>query len=129
LPTSGSIEISKWANGIYYSKVEEINKGTDENPQISIEYVTDSLTNYDGNNLYFVITSGASGGGGTGLATINSATGEITLLEGFTPEHFVTVEIYQKVSGIDGQYDIDDLSQMQLLKTIELYPKIQQTTN
>lgn len=127
--TAGSIEISKWANGIYYSKVGATNKGTDENPQISIEYVTDSLTNYRGNNLYFVITSGASGGGGTGYATIDEKTGKITLLNGFTEEHFVTVEIYQKVSGIDGQYRGSDLSQMQLLEAIKLYPKIQQTTN
>ena len=126
--TAGSIEISIWANGIYYSMVGEITEETDESAQTSIEYVTDSLTNYKGNNLYFVITSGASGGGGTGLAKINSKTGEITLLEGFTSEHFVTVEIYQKVSGIDGQYSVSDLSQMQLLKRIELYPTIQTST-
>lgn len=126
LPASGSIEISKWAEGIYYTTINSDGK----------TYITNNLLKKYGSedseimgNLYFVITSGISGGGGTGLATIDSDTGEITLLEGFTPEHFVTVEIYQKVSGIDGQYDIDDLSQMQLLKTIEIYPKIQQTTN
>ena len=123
LPTSGSIEISNWANGIYYTTINPDGK----------TYKTDNvLTGYNATtmgNLYFVITSGISGGGGTGLATIDSDTGEITLLEGFTSEHFVTVEIYQKVSGIDGQYSVSDLSQMQLLKTIEIYPEIQQATN
>lgn len=123
LPASGSIEISKWAEGINYTTINSDGK----------TYKIDNvLTGYDAEkmgNLYFVITSGISGGGGTGLATIDSDTGEITLLEGFTSEHFVTVEIYQKVSGINGQYRVSDLSQMQLLKTIEIYPKIQQTTN
>lgn len=118
-----NVEISTWAEGINYTTINSDGK---------TYKIDNELTRYNATtmgNLYFVITSGISGGGGTGLATINSATGEITLLKGFTEEHFVTVEIYQKVSGINGQYSVSDLSQMQLLKTIKLYPKIQQTTN
>ena len=86
--------------------------------------VENSLANYNGDNLYFVITSGSSGTGGTGLATIDSATGAISILPGFTADHFVTVQIYQKVSGIDGEFGGEDvtISDMYLLAELRIYP-------
>ena len=80
------------------------------------------LKNYNGNNLYFVITSGESGGGGTGMATIDSANGTITLLPGFTEDHYVTVEVYQKVSGIDGNYPATKIADMYQLASLRIYP-------
>ena len=81
--------------------------------------VENSLAEYSNgsgdNNLYFVITSGSSGTGGTGLATIDSATGAISILPNFTADHFVTVQIYQKVSGIDGTFGATAISDMYLL--------------
>lgn len=74
------------------------------------------------NNLYFVITSGSSGTGGTGLATIDSATGAISILPSFTADHFVTVQIYQKVSGIDGTFGATAISDMYLLAELRIYP-------
>lgn len=84
--------------------------------------VENSLANYNGDNLYFVITSGSSGTGGTGLATIDSATGAISILPGFTADHFVTVQIYQKVSGIDGTFGATAISDMYLLAELRIYP-------
>lgn len=90
--------------------------------------VENSLAEYSNdngdNNLYFVITSGSSGTGGTGLATIDSATGAISILPGFTADHFVTVQIYQKVSGIDGEFGGEDvtISDMYLLAELRIYP-------
>lgn len=84
--------------------------------------VENSLANYNGDNLYFVITSGSSGTGGTGLATIDSATGAISILPGFTADHFVTVQIYQKVSGIDGKFGGTAISDMYLLAELRIYP-------
>ena len=125
------VSIFDWAEGINYTTINSDGK-TYKTDNLLKKYRSEDSESEDSEimkNLYFVITSGISGGGGTGLATIDSDTGEITLLNGFTEEHFVTVEIYQKVSGIDGQYRGSDLSQMQLLEAIKLYPKIQQTTN
>ena len=85
--------------------------------------VENSLANYNGDNLYFVITSGSSGTGGTGLATIDSATGAISILPDFTADHFVTVQIYQKVSGIDGSFSGTDVSDMYLLAELRIYPE------
>ena len=89
--------------------------------------VENSLAEYSNgsgdNNLYFVITSGSSGTGGTGLATIDSATGAISILPGFTADHFVTVQIYQKVSGIDGNFSGTDVSDMYLLAELRIYPE------
>ena len=89
--------------------------------------VENSLAEYNNdngdNNLYFVITSGSSGTGGTGLATIDSATGAISILPGFTADHFVTVQIYQKVSGIDGSFRGTDVSDMYLLADLRIYPE------
>lgn len=89
--------------------------------------VENSLAKYNygngDNNLYFVITSGSSGTGGTGLATIDSATGAISILPGFTADHFVTVQIYQKVSGIDGSFSGTDVSDMYLLAELRIYPE------
>lgn len=89
--------------------------------------VEKSLAKYNNgsgdNNLYFVITSGSSGTGGTGLATIDSATGAISILSGFTADHFVTVQIYQKVSGIDGSFSGTDVSDMYLLAELRIYPE------
>lgn len=89
--------------------------------------VENSLAEYNNgngdNNLYFVITSGSSGTGGTGLATIDSATGAISILPGFTADHFVTVQIYQKVSGIDGSFSGTDVSDMYLLAELRIYPE------
>lgn len=90
--------------------------------------VENSLAEYSNdngdNNLYFVITSGSSGTGGTGLATIDSATGAISILPGFTADHFVTVQIYQKVSGIDGEFggEAVTISDMYLLAELRIYP-------
>ena len=88
--------------------------------------VENSLAEYSNdngdNNLYFVITSGSSGTGGTGLATIDSATGAISILPGFTADHFVTVQIYQKVSGIDGKFGGTAISDMYLLAELRIYP-------
>ena len=85
--------------------------------------VEHSLANYNGDNLYFVITSGSSGTGGTGLATIDSATGAISILPDFTADHFVTVQIYQKVSGIDGKFGATAISDMYLLaEELKIYP-------
>lgn len=90
--------------------------------------VENSLAKYNNssgdNNLYFVITSGSSGTGGTGLATIDSATGAISILPGFTADHFVTVQIYQKVSGIDGEFggEAVTISDMYLLAELRIYP-------
>ena len=89
--------------------------------------VENSLAEYSNdngdNNLYFVITSGSSGTGGTGLATIDYATGAISILPGFTADHFVTVQIYQKVSGIDGSFSGTDVSDMYLLAELRIYPE------
>lgn len=90
-------------------------------------YVENDLSSYSnsGNsgNLYFVITSDKeSGTGGTGLATINATNGTITLLPGFNADHFVTVQIYQKVSGIDGRFSGTDVKQMHLLGELRVYP-------
>ena len=89
--------------------------------------VENSLAEYNNgssdNNLYFVITSGSSGTGGTGLATIDSATGAISILPNFTADHFVTVQIYQKVSGIDGSFRGTDVSDMYLLAELRIYPE------
>lgn len=110
LGASTPISISTWAEGVTYTQVE---KGDlkEDNP----------LANYSGDNLYFNITSDGTSGG-TGLASIDAGTGAITLQEGFTASHYVTVQIYQKVSGIDGKWGGTKLSQMQLLKTIRVYP-------
>lgn len=110
LGASDPISISTWAAGVTYTQVEEgdLKEG---NP----------LANYSGDNLYFNITSDGTSGG-TGLASIDAETGAITLQEGFTASHYVTVQIYQKVSGIDGSWGGTELSQMQLLKTIRVYP-------
>lgn len=111
LGASTPISISTWAAGVTYTQVE---KGDlkEDNP----------LANYSGNNnLYFNITSDGPSGG-TGLASIDAETGAITLKEGFTASHYVTVQIYQKVSGIDGSWGGTELSQMQLLETIRVYP-------
>ena len=110
LRPSGPISISTWAAGVTYTKVE---KGDlkEDNP----------LANYSGDNLYFNITSDGTSGG-TGLASIDAGTGAITLKEGFTDSHYVTVQIYQKVSGIDGSWGGTELSQMQLLEDIRVYP-------
>ena len=110
LGASTPISISNWAAGVTYTQVE---KGDlkEDNP----------LANYSGDNLYFNITSDGTSGG-TGLASIDAETGAITLQEGFTASHYVTVQIYQKVSGIDGKWGGTKLSQMQLLKTIRVYP-------
>lgn len=110
LGASTPISISTWAAGVTYTKVE---KGDlkEDNP----------LANYSGDNLYFNITSDGTSGG-TGLASIDAGTGAITLKEGFTDSHYVTVQIYQKVSGIDGGWGGTELSQMQLLETIRVYP-------
>lgn len=111
LRPSGPIPISTWAEGVTYTQVDkgELKAG-------------ESLANYSGNNnLYFNITSDGPSGG-TGLASIDAETGAITLKEGFTASHYVTVQIYQKVSGIDGSWGGTELSQMQLLKTIRVYP-------
>ena len=89
--------------------------------------VENSLAEYSNgsgdNNLYFVITSGSSGTGGTGLATIDSATGAISILPDFTADHFVTVQIYQKVSGIDGKFGGTAISDMYLLADLRIYPE------
>ncbi len=110
LGSSDPISISTWAAGVTYTKVE---KGDlkEDNP----------LANYSGDNLYFNITSDGTSGG-TGLASIDAETGAITLKEGFTDSHYVTVQIYQKVSGIDGSWGGTELSQMQLLEDIRVYP-------
>ncbi len=110
LGASDPISISTWAAGVTYTKVE---KGDlkEDNP----------LANYSGDNLYFNITSDGTSGG-TGLASIDAGTGAITLKEGFTDSHYVTVQIYQKVSGIDGSWGGTELSQMQLLEDIRVYP-------
>ncbi len=103
------IPVYTWAENITYSQVEN-----------GIVASGKPFTNYNGNNLYFVITSD-SGTGGTGLATIDNKTGAITLKEGFDENHYATVEIYQKVSGIDGTYNqIDDVSQMKKMAIISL---------
>ena len=87
-------------------------------------YVENNLSSYrNSNNLYFVITSdNESGTGGTGLATIDATNGTINLLEGFNADHFVTVQIYQKVSGIDGRFSGTDVKQMHLLGELRVYP-------
>ena len=86
-------------------------------------YVENDLSSYRNNNLYFVITSdNESGTGGTGLATIDATNGTINLLEGFNADHFVTVQIYQKVSGIDGRFSGTDVKQMHLLGELRVYP-------
>lgn len=86
-------------------------------------YVENNLSSYSNNNLYFVITSdNESGTGGTGLATIDATNGTIKLLEGFNEDHFVTVQIYQKVSGIDGRFSGTDVKQMHLLGELRVYP-------
>ena len=86
-------------------------------------YVENDLLSYSNNNLYFVITSdNESGTGGTGLATIDATNGTINLLEGFNEDHFVTVQIYQKVSGIDGRFSGTDVKQMHLLGELRVYP-------
>ena len=110
LGASTPISISTWAAGVTYTQVEkgELEEGY-------------SLANYSGDNLYFNITSDGTSGG-TGLASIDARTGAITLQEGFTASHYVTVQIYQKVSGIDGRWGGTELSQMQLLKEIYVYP-------
>ena len=111
LRPSGPIPISTWANGVTYTQVDkgELKAG-------------EPLANYSGNNnLYFNITSDGPSGG-TGLASIDAGTGAITLKEGFTASHYVTVQIYQKVSGIDGSWGGTELSQMQLLEDIRVYP-------
>ena len=113
---SQDVNISQWAEGIYYTTI---------NPDGKTYKKDNALTEYNAEamgNLYFVVTSGASGGGGTGYATIDETTGKITLLRGFTSEHFVTVEIYQKVSGIDGKYSCADLNEMYLLSSVRLDP-------
>lgn len=110
LGASTPISISTWAAGVTYTQVE---KG-----DLKEGY---SLADYSGDNLYFNITSDGTSGG-TGLASIDAETGAITLQEGFTASHYVTVQIYQKVSGIDGSWGGTELSQMQLLKTIRVYP-------
>ncbi len=110
LGPSDPISISTWAEGVTYTQVDKGDLIGDN-----------SLANYSGDNLYFNITSDGTSGG-TGLASIDAETGAITLQEGFTASHYVTVQIYQKVSGIDGSWGGTELSQMQLLKTIRVYP-------
>ena len=111
LGSSDPISISTWADGVTYTQVD---KGKLEAGK--------PLANYSvNNNLYFNITSDGPSGG-TGLASIDAETGAITLQEGFKASHYVTVQIYQKVSGIDGSWGGTELSQMQLLKTIRVYP-------
>lgn len=86
-------------------------------------YVENDLSSYRNNNLYFVITSdNESGTGGTGLATIDATNGTISLLNGFNADHFVTVQIYQKVSGINGSFSGTDVKQMHLLGELRVYP-------
>lgn len=113
LPQTYGIEIpiSTWAENITYTQVRN-----------GIEIANNLLTEYDGDNLYFVITSDATTGtGGTGLASINSQTGAITLKDGFDENNYATVEIYQKVSGVDGTYgQSGDVLNMQHLASIKL---------
>lgn len=110
LGPSDPIQISTWAEGVTYTQVAD--------GELDAENL---LANYSGDNLYFNITSDGTSGG-TGLASIDAGTGAITLQDGFTASHYVTVQIYQKVSGIDGSWGGTELSQMQLLKTIRVYP-------
>ncbi len=106
------VDISKWAQGITYTQVKSDGSG----------YDTKYLTSYNSDNLYFVVTSGESGGSGTGLASIDARTGLLTLKKGFDINHYVTVQIYQKVSGINGDYSESDINNMQLLSTVVLNP-------
>ena len=109
----GTVTIDEWAEGVTYTVIS--NGKPDPDKELR------SYKGDDGGNLYFNITSDQTGGG-SGYATIDSGTGTITLKEGFTASHYIKVQIYQKVSGIDGSYGGNDINQMQLLKEIYVYP-------
>ncbi len=110
----GAVTIDEWAEGVTYTVISNGKPDTDKELR--------SYKGDDGGNLYFNITSDQTGGG-SGYATIDPNTGTITLKEGFTASHYIKVQIYQKVSGIDGSYGDNDINQMQLLKKeIYVYP-------
>lgn len=107
------VTIDEWAEGVTYTQIQNGEPASGKDLR--------SYKGDNGDNLYFNITSDQTGGG-SGYATIDSSTGTITLKPGFTASHYIKVQIYQKVSGIDGSYGDNDINQMQLLKEIYVYP-------